>query len=472
MEGTVLFLIIFLFTDVMTVGIVSLVYSGKERYSEGMILGVHIPADQVEHEEVQAISGKYKRQMKAFQRWNMLLGILVCGFAFVKITICMLIWGIWLTAYIIGLQQMIYRPHRKLYQLKVEKGWIVESARRTVYIDTEMSALSDRMPISKWHYVPPFILTVGVLALPSVQKFLKAGMGGWTLFWISLGVNVFFFVFHLWIERRQNVVYSKNSSINQGLNRLVKRTWTLSLLGCTWIHTLAWLYMVVCMIKNQWLDTVDFFVYVMIESIAGMVLLYGLYQSVKKKKEILAYDTEQIETDDDEYWKNGWYNNPNDPHLWVQDRLCSTNYSMNMAKPAAKVISVITAVAIGALIIWVLALVVELETAKVSVAFHEKTMEIEGLGYECEVNADDIISLELLETLPNDKFYKSNGADTEKCLFGNFKGRDTGKCMMFLYRNESPVLKIQLEDITVFLNSEEEEETKDWYDDLTGRMHG
>lgn len=41
-----------------------------------------------------------------------------------------------------------------------------------------------------------------------------------------------------------------------------------------------------------------------------------------------------------EYWKSGWYENPQDPHLLVQNRLCDTNYTFNMARPAARWINV------------------------------------------------------------------------------------------------------------------------------------
>ena len=36
--------------------------------------------------------------------------------------------------------------------------------------------------------------------------------------------------------------------------------------------------------------------------------------------------------------------------------------------------------------------------------------------------------------------------------------------MLFLYRDIMPVLKIELEDQTIFLNSKETAETKNWYD--------
>ncbi len=36
--------------------------------------------------------------------------------------------------------------------------------------------------------------------------------------------------------------------------------------------------------------------------------------------------------DDDYYWRNGWYDNPGDPRLFVQDRFNSMNYTTNVGK--------------------------------------------------------------------------------------------------------------------------------------------
>lgn len=42
--------------------------------------------------------------------------------------------------------------------------------------------------------------------------------------------------------------------------------------------------------------------------------------------------------------------------------------------------------------------------------------------------------------------------------------------MMFLYKEETPILEIQLKDMTVFLNSENEKETEEWYNYARDRV--
>ena len=111
MEMAIIMSIIFLFTDAMMVGVCMFAYGGKEEYSEGMIFGVHIPKGNVEEEAVQVIAQKYKRQFKKFQHWNMLLGILVCGLAFVSMGIFMIAWTVWLIEYIGGIYWFVYGTH-------------------------------------------------------------------------------------------------------------------------------------------------------------------------------------------------------------------------------------------------------------------------------------------------------------------------------------------------------------------------
>lgn len=76
----------------------------------------------------------------------------------------------------------------------------------------------------------------------------------------------------------------------------------------------------------------------------------------------------------------------------------------------------------------------------------------------------------MIEEMPKDNFYRSNGGDTDKYLIGHFKGKEIGKCMLFLYKEETPILEIQLKNMTVFLNSENEKETEEWYNYARDRV--
>lgn len=253
MEVAILMLVIFLFTDIMVVGICMLAYAGKEEYSGEMLFGVHIPKEKVDEKTVRDMAETYKKKYKKFQRWNMILGILVCGVTFAGIGIFMIVWTVWLTEYIVGLYWIVYGTHRRMYNLKVENGWVMESAKQIIYVDTEVSAHADKMPLSKKWYLVLFFLTCAVMLFPEMKAYLREENIAYVLFGSALGVNVCFFGLHWWIACRPNVVYSKKSQVNMTLNQLIKRTWTICLLVCAAVNTSAWLYVSVCMMKNQWL---------------------------------------------------------------------------------------------------------------------------------------------------------------------------------------------------------------------------
>ena len=75
--------------------------------------------------------------------------------------------------------------------------------------------------------------------------------------------------------------------------------------------------------------------------------------------------------------------------------------------------------------------------------------------------------INLSDALPEDDYVRTNGGSTDKVNIGYFRGKETGKCMMFLYKDCTPVLEIRLENgMTVYANSREEKDTEDWYDML------
>ena len=63
--------IMFIFITILTVGLCSFIYSGKENYSEGMILGIHVPADAAQAPDVKSLTGRYKKSLGRFQWLNL-----------------------------------------------------------------------------------------------------------------------------------------------------------------------------------------------------------------------------------------------------------------------------------------------------------------------------------------------------------------------------------------------------------------
>ena len=74
--------LIFLFVDLSVIGIFYAVYGRKRKYSEGMLMGVHLPESAACGEEVRRMMERYHARTKKFYLWNLAAVILIGGLCF------------------------------------------------------------------------------------------------------------------------------------------------------------------------------------------------------------------------------------------------------------------------------------------------------------------------------------------------------------------------------------------------------
>lgn len=464
---------VFLICDLIIVPICWFSYGKQGEYREGMVMGVHIPAHAVEDPEVKKICGKIQKHWNRFHQINLLLSVLICFLCFYNFTLFIIVWSVWLAEYVAVLYGLIIVPHRQMYRLKLKRGWVDAASMRVVRIDTSVSALSGKMALNwKWH-LPPVILTAATaLLLYNMGERYRLSPAEMTVEWALYASGVFtcllFLVLHIGIVRQANRVYSENTEINLAANRLMKRAWSQGLALASWISGGAWIFLAFCgSISGPDLPAGCYGVYAFFLMVSAVALLVPLGLAVGKRKEILDADQAPCYVDDDVYWKYGWYNNPNDRHILVQDRFNSMNYSFNFGRPAVKVILGILAAAVAGIVIWTFSLLAAFENVQVLFQEEGEVYRFEAAGYEYEFSGNDIQSVKLIDELPDERFTRTNGGSTEKVNIGHFRGRETGKCMMFLYNDCTPVLEIRLDDMTVFANSRDPQETERWLDMLS-----
>lgn len=345
--------ITFLIGDLITCLICKYVYCQNFVYQNGMLLGVHIPREQVQHPQVEALCSQSKRQWSLYQNTNIAAGSLLCLIGFFSVEWLVLVWIIWFLLYLGGMHIVMVTPMRRMYQLKQEQGWIREKSRRTIYIDTELSALSGRMaPKAYWHLL---LLAAEAAAMAALYMHLRPQSGqdgaeALALGGVAMSVTLLVWAMRLYLVEKRNVVYSQSSKVNIAVNKLVKRTWAKAFLGADGWNCAAWLYLALRWFMAGNPGKGDWLVYALLQLTAAAAALLPWGNAIQKKTELLAADEQPVEVDDDEYWKTGWYENPQDPHLLVQNRLCDTNYTFNMAHPAARWINVgITLILVGSL---------------------------------------------------------------------------------------------------------------------------
>ena len=97
----------------------------------------------------------------------------------------------------------------------------------------------------------------------------------------------------------------------------------------------------------------------------------------------------------------------------------------------------------------------------------ETQVTVRSTEYGITFGREDIREIELLDALPEEEFRRTHGLSDSRQLLGKFKGEESGKAMLYIRRGETPVLKIELPEYTVFINSEESGKVQEWYEELS-----
>ena len=319
--------LMFALIDLVVIGIFYAVYGKKRKYSEGMLLGVHLPLSAAESGEVTAFMARYYRNTKRFYAVNMVISTALCAFCFWYLSVFMIVWCIWLLEFCVGAMALLYGSHRKLYDMKVERGWIGSSGSRIMAVDTKAAAQSGRMGLPSWWH----LLFCALILMPcidaDIRKYLITSDDGWVFLVTGLFAGFTFGILNAVILRMRNKVYSEDSDLNLKVSRMQKNVWSWALAGCGLFNAAAYLFVMSGIDKDGWISTGTLVIYCIMETIPGFLLIGGFFYMRSRKEKLLEKNDRPLYIDDDVYWKNGWYSNPNDKRLVVQDWACSWNYT-------------------------------------------------------------------------------------------------------------------------------------------------
>lgn len=458
--------IMMLVTNLFVILVVRLTMVSNFDYKAGMYLGVHIPADKKEDAEVTSVVNKTKKQFNVFNNVNMVLSVAICGICVVDMIIFVFVYILWIIIYIVGIQLVIIIGHRKIYDIKLKNGWLIE-AQKKVYIDTRLSSSVKNPSISmRYHWI--FIGLTVVLYIPVVivrhSDMLFRDMS--IYFIVSIIVAVALYIFNIYVNSSERTVYSENSDVNITMNQIYKKYVSLGLVIMSLFNTVAFSYIVAEYMLHGILYGGDVIVYTIVDLIGSIIMLASFVVARRKRTEVLAADDTPLYVDDDEYWKYGFYYNPNDRHIIVKNRMYDMNYAFNYASRGTQILVALLTVIITASIIFTVAALIPCINIKMDVYIADDTFMAEGGGYKCSINIGDIQEVQLFDEMPKDNFTRTNGGSTDEYDVGNYKGRTYGKCMLFIWDDYSPVLMIKSSNKTVFVNSKEDGYIRHMYDEL------
>ena len=174
--------------------------------------------------------------------------------------------------------------------------------------------------------------------------------------------------------------------------------------------------------------------------------------------------------DDDAFWKKGWYNNPDDRRIMVKSRTSDTSYVFNYGRPAGKILTGLLALFIAGTLIYNAILLAPYINVRINAEVTGTSLELEGADYNLSIKYSEIKEVELLEDFPDIHFSKIEGGSTDEYRVGKFKNSNIGKCMLFLYNDYTPLIRITTDDTTVFFNGKDSDKITTIYNSIKQKI--
>lgn len=433
------------------------------KYKEQRILGVTLSQEQVEDEDVKKIVAEYQKRFRLLILLGYVSGVAIVFLFLGYMSIATIGYLVWMFGYIALLQYLYVKYHKDLYALKKKKGFIYGRPIGEISIDTTLTRLKDTMPISSDWFLPAILVPLLPFCSGRVREYAQAEprqilyLYGVILFTKA----VYYFLYYLFAKQR-SVVYSENSELNLACNRITKRGYSILFVCESFVDSIGSLVLVWDMADAGKFSGVSLIVFWVIQSGIVLSLFWGIYQIQSRRKALLKGEKEVVPVDEDEYWASGVYNNPQDKRLFVQDRNYDTNLTLNYGKISAWVWTIGFLGGTFVLLVWMSIVLLRLDFVPVTYQVAEN-FQIKAPSYGKEIEYGQIKSVKLLDKLPDIPLSKQNGAATDQYALGKFYSRGKGTCYLYIYYDYSPVVELQLDDMTIYFNSKEEGVTEDCY---------
>ena len=300
-------------TDLIMVGITWAVYGSSATYRDGMLLGVHLPESAISLSPVAQLTDSYQKHIRKFYLLHLVLGVVVAIPFFWLASIGITLWCIWFCVFLARAVSLLYSAHRQLYLLKLEQG-LGNTTKEpfTAAADTRTAIHTQKAALPLYWHLLPLVMVFIPLFFSRIRNYILTDTSGgiFLITWIVLWL--FFLLFAWGYSKNGNRIYSAHTEINVAINAQEHRYWSRMFFFYSLCNSLAFISEIFFLANDlewYWWSHLLFFIFQTIPIVAVFVMYFRLK---KKKAQILASDDEPMYVDDDYYWRNGWYSNPDD----------------------------------------------------------------------------------------------------------------------------------------------------------------
>lgn len=409
----------------------------QTKFKKNIVAGVTLPFEAREDEEVK---GRLHRFVKHEKLICALLLLCAVPTVFFKDSFAALEYLMCWVFFVCILPEIPYVfCNRDLKKIKRERNWGFENP-DSIIVDT--SNIAPAKWLSPWSFILPF--AAAFVPFLWDRSFLAMYLAN-SLCIILCGLS------YRYLYRNKSERIDDDQSLTKALTEIRRKSW-----GRVWLLT-AWTMAVLNMCVAAFgSEPVPVTVAVLVLSMVMVAAIVGIEVKTKKMQEKLcAVSGKGVYVDDDDKWIWGLlYYNPDDSHLIINDRV-GINSSINLARPAGKLIAIILA-AVMLSIPFIIPVTHSLVNKAPVIEVTEMALTAKSGGTNYEIPLDDIKTAELMEELPP-KLVRTMGTGFQNLLKGDFSAQDYGSMKVCLDPQCPPYLFVEKENGEKYLVGSREE---------------
>lgn len=427
--------------------VVGLLYSAAKP-RKNIIIGTTVPYGAQTDPDVLKICRSYKKSL--IIAGGVLLLLSAAVFFINRFTVVTLYLIIWLYAAMAAPFFLFVIYNGKMRALKEEKGWKSTNEGKTM-VDVK-AAVQEYPKVSGWWFLPPFLISLVPVVLAA-----KAAQVNWVFFWVLLFfaalVPMFYFFYRL-IFRQKAETVDDNTQLNQALTRVRRYQWSKCWVLAAWITGLFNLSFGI-FIEKPW----PLFIAVAIYSFAILfVTMRAEFKTRKAQNALMPQTGTSGYSDDDMHWIGGiLYYNPNDAHLMANERV-GVGITVNMAKPAAKIIAVLVVLCLLAGVVLV-GYGVFMDYTPVTLEIKGDTLVAAHMSEKYVIPLGEITDVKMLDSLP--PRVRKNGTGTDNVNKGHFYSSEIGDCYLCLNPESPPYIMLEYSGEIYILGDSDAEKTQE-----------
>lgn len=435
--------------------LISLLMANEAKVKKNIILGVTLPYIGQHDARVQEIARRFKRA-----QW------LWCGAGSAIFAAVMFLGGdegvlilalVLLPAAVLLPYVFFARANKKLRALKSAEGWRTPYA-GSVVVDMKAAAGEPGGRLKRALFIPP----VAAALLPAVYGLIAGGAERTDALLFSLPmalVCLLCWALYPLIFRQRADVVDTDSDLNAALTRVRRYNWGKMLLGTEYLT--AAFGVAFWLLRNDGL-------WMTLLTIAYMFALIAFCLStefaVRRAQERLtaAHRSDEY-VDEDDLWLWGlFYNNPNDRHIFINDRTGS-GMGVNVGRPAGRVIVVGTALLLVGMMVLGVCLSAGFDAPR-EAHIDDGVLYFRHFTEKYEIPLEDIASLELIDELPGAK--RIAGTGLPNLVEGRFRVEGYENTRISLNPEEPPYIAVVTADMSRIFALGTPQETEEFYNEL------